>query len=178
VTDKTNLVLHPVRLRILSELAGKQLSTRQLAQALPDISQASLYRHIGLLVDNQIMEVVSERVVNGATERTYAITQAGIRLTPDDLHGLSPQEHVRLFTTYAGTLIESFAEGLKDRNPDDALRDGLSYNRVTIHLSDEEVIQFRAELMAVIERAWSNQPAPDRKPYTLASVVIPGKSKG
>jgi len=178
VPSKANLLLHPVRLRILSELAGKQLSPRHLAQALPDIAQASLYRHIGLLVENQILEVVGERVVNGATERTYAITQGGMRLTPDDLHGLPVEEHLRVFNVYVGTLIESFVESLNGRDPDDALRDGLSYNRVTIHLSDAEIVQFRAELTSVIERVWSNPPAPNRKSYTLASVVIPGKEKG
>jgi DNA-binding transcriptional ArsR family regulator len=175
VSDKTNLLLHPVRLRILSELAGKQLSPRQLAQALPDIAQASLYRHIGLLVDNQILEVVAERVVNGATERTYAIAAGAMRLSPDDLRGLPSEEHIRLFSVYIGTLIETFVESLNGRDLDDALRDGLSYNRVTIHLSDEEVTQFRAEIAAIIERVWSNQPAPNRKSYTLASIVIPGK---
>ncbi len=176
--SKTDLVLHPVRLRIISELAGKQLTPRQIAEALPDVPQASLYRHIGILVENEVLEVVGERIVNGATERSYAITQGGMRLTPDDVSGLSREEHVRIFTIYAGTLIESFAESLKERDPDDALRDGLSYNRVTIHLSDEEVAQFRAELSSIIERVWSNQPAPHRKSYTLASVVIPGKEKG
>ncbi len=177
VSSKTNLLLHPIRLQIVSKLAGKQLTTRQLAQELPDIPQASLYRHMGLLVENQLLEVVDERVVNGATERTYAITAGGIRLTPEDMHGLSREEHIHVFTVYLSTLIESLAESLKARNPDDALDDGLSYNRITIHLSDEEIAQFRAELTHMIERVWSNPPAPHRKSYTLASVVIPEKGK-
>jgi DNA-binding transcriptional ArsR family regulator len=178
VSSKTNLLLHPVRLRILSELAGKELSPRQLAQELPDIPQASLYRHIGILVENQILEVVGERVVNGATERSYAIAVGAVRLTPEDLRGLPAEEHLRVFSVYVGTLIESFVESMNGRDPDDVLRDGLSYNRVTIHLSDEEVAQFRSELTAIIERVWSNPPAPNRKSYTLASVVIPEKRKG
>lgn len=177
MSSKTNLLLHPIRLQIMSKLAGKQLTTRQLAQELPDVPQASLYRHMGILVDNQLLEVVDERVVNGATERTYAIPTSGIRLTPDDMHGLSREEHVRLFTVYLSSLVETLAESLKSRDPDDALSDGLSYNRITIHLSDDEIAQFRADMTAIIERVWSNPPAPDRKSYTLASVVIPERKK-
>src|SRR4029434_348676 len=102
----------------MSKLAGKQLTTKQIAQELPEIPQASLYRHMGLLVENELLEVVDERVVNGATERTYDIPTGGIRLTPEDMRGVSREEHVRLFTVYLSTLIESLAESLKGRNPD------------------------------------------------------------
>ncbi len=177
MSSKTNLLLHPVRLQILSELAGKELTPRQLAQALPDIPQASLYRHIGILVENQVLEVVGERIVNGATQRSYAIAAGSVRLTPEDLRGLPAEEHLRVFSVYVGTLIETFVESLNGRDPEEVLRDGLSYNRVTIHLSEEEVVQFRAELTTIIGRVWSNPPAPNRKSYTLASVVIPGKER-
>jgi Helix-turn-helix domain len=43
--DKAELILHPVRLKILQALVGDRvLSTRQLGQLLPDVAQATLYR--------------------------------------------------------------------------------------------------------------------------------------
>ena len=63
--DKADLILHPARLRIMGELGGRQMTSRQLAIALPDMAQASLYRHIKALLDGGILEVVSEQAVNG-----------------------------------------------------------------------------------------------------------------
>ena len=71
-----DLVLHPVRLRILQAfLGGRHLTTGDLARELPDVAQAGLYRHVRSLAEGGVLEVVRERQVRGAVERTYALRQ-------------------------------------------------------------------------------------------------------
>ncbi len=59
-TDRTRseMLLHPVRIRIVSEFTGRQRTDRDLADALPDIRQASLYRLVAALVVGGVLEQV------------------------------------------------------------------------------------------------------------------------
>lgn len=68
-----DIVLHPVRLRIVQQLGGRQLTTAALREELPDITQATLYRHVAALIAAQIVTVVDERRVRGTIERTLAL---------------------------------------------------------------------------------------------------------
>ena len=67
------VVLHPVRLRIVQQLGGRRLTTAQLRAELPDVTQATLYRHIAALIDAEIVTVVDERRVRGTIERALAL---------------------------------------------------------------------------------------------------------
>jgi len=174
LTDvRADLILHPVRLRIVTELAGKQMSPRQLSEALPDVAQATLYRHVNLLLEGNILEVVAEHPVNGAIERIYSVVEGAGRLSEAELRGLSRGEHLRYFTIYAASLIENFAEYIDTCYLETVVDDGMSYNRTVLYLNDDERETFRREVTALIGRMMSNGPAPNRKRYTLASIVIP-----
>jgi DNA-binding transcriptional ArsR family regulator len=173
MTNKADLIIHPVRLRIITALGGRQHTPRQLAALLPDIAQASLYRHISILLKAGILEVVAEQQVNGSLERTLAIAKGHINLTASDLQALPREDHLRYFSMFSATLIASFAEYMRTATLSNIIEDGLSYNVTTIHLSDEERAQLSDEIDQVIGRVWANPPTPQRKSYTLASIVIP-----
>ncbi|NNJ11357.1 helix-turn-helix domain-containing protein [Chloroflexales bacterium ZM16-3] len=49
-TSPADLLLHPIRLRIIVALTVQQLTVQQLAGVLPDVPQATLYRQIHKLV--------------------------------------------------------------------------------------------------------------------------------
>jgi DNA-binding transcriptional ArsR family regulator len=59
-----DLLLHPVRLRILRAFLGdRALTTTELRTELPDVPPASLYRHVARLADGGVLSVVAERRV-------------------------------------------------------------------------------------------------------------------
>lgn len=171
--NKADLILHPARLRIMTEFGGRQMTPRELASVLPEIPQATLYRHIKALLDGGILEVVGEQEVNGSIERTYAVVKGSGRLSSEELQALSPDEHLRYFTIYAVKLIEDFAQYLRDAKSEHIGRDGMSYSTASIYLNDVERAQFQEEVVTLIGRVMSNAPAPDRKRYNLSSIVIP-----
>ena len=170
---KSDLVFHPVRMRLITELAGRQMTPGQLAETMPDIPQATLYRHINRLLAGGIIEVVNEQIVNGAIERTVAVVAGQARLTDEDLKGLTAVEHTRNFTTFAGSLIEAFSRYARQANPDAMNADGLSYNRATIYLSAEERAEFQEAIVTLLQDVMRHPPTPERRRYLLASVVIP-----
>jgi DNA-binding transcriptional ArsR family regulator len=170
---KADLLLHPVRIRIMTEFSGRERTSQQLAEALPDIPQATLYRHIKVLVEGGVLEVAEEKRVNGAVERSYRVAQGGNRLTAEDMRAMSADDHIRYFTIYAASLIDTFSDYIQAAELWHVLDDGLAYNRAVVHLSDAERAQFDAEFEALVGRMLACQPAPERKRFTLASMVIP-----
>ena len=50
----SELVLHPLRMGIIMAIAGRQMTTQQLAAVLGDVPQATLYRHINRLSEGGV----------------------------------------------------------------------------------------------------------------------------
>jgi len=69
-----DLLLHPVRLRIVQAFLGdRALTTTALREELADIPPTSLYRQVARLVAAGVPMVVAERRVRGAVQRTYVL---------------------------------------------------------------------------------------------------------
>ena len=80
----------PVRLRIVKAFLGdRALTTGQLAAELDDVPAGSLYRHVALLSDAGILQVVAERRVRGTTERTYTLRMAAAQIQPGEARAMS-----------------------------------------------------------------------------------------
>lgn len=172
MSKKADLIIHPIRMRLVTEIRNREMTTRQLASALSDIPQATLYRHIKKLHDGGIFRVVSETLVNGAIERTYSLVQQQNRLQPEELVALTPDQHIQYFSIFATGLIDAFSRYIS-RDTADMGADGASYNQASIYLSDQEREQFQEQLLQVVGKALTHKPTAERKRYMLASVVIP-----
>ena len=92
-TSAADLILHPVRLRIVLETAAEDLTAGELGRRLPDIPQATLYRHLTALAEAGVLQVVAERRVRGGVERTFRLVPGKAGLSPADAASLSPDEH-------------------------------------------------------------------------------------
>jgi predicted DNA-binding transcriptional regulator YafY len=167
------LILHPVRLRIVQAfLGGRELTTAELAADLPDLPGAGLYRHVALLARAGVLRVVSERQVRGAIERRYALRLDRAWLGPDELAGLSREEHAQAFAMFTLGLLSDYERYLASGEPDLA-RNGVSYSMNAMWLSDRELRQFLGDLASVIAPRAALGPAPGRRRRLTASVFIP-----
>jgi DNA-binding transcriptional ArsR family regulator len=166
-------MLHPVRMRLLVALARRHLTARQLSELLPDIPQATLYHHLGLLTRAGFLRVVSERQVRGSVEKLYAFAEDPTLLTPADLANASPEDHLRYFTIFVTTLIGDFARYLQQNQPIDLFADGAGYRETPFYLSDEEFTQAAATVSQALEPFLRNQPAPHRRRRLFATITFP-----
>src|SRR5215472_4321535 len=116
-----DLLLHPVRLRIVQAFLGdRALTTSQLGAELADIPTASLYRHVARLVDAGVLAVVAERRVRGAVERTYVLRVMSASIGLDEVAGMSAEDHHRAFMAFVAGLLADFDRYL-DRGDIDLL---------------------------------------------------------
>jgi len=168
-----DLLLHPVRLRIVQAFLGdRALTTTQLRAELPDVPAGSLYRHVARLVDGGVLAVVSERRVRGALERTYVLRTAAAHLGPDEVAKMTPDEHRQAFLAFVAGLIGD-ADRYLARGNIDPVRDGASYNLAAMWLDDAEFAGFVRELVAVVQPRLANPPKPGRKRRIFATVLLP-----
>ncbi|GAB2949734.1 helix-turn-helix domain-containing protein [Micromonospora polyrhachis] len=166
------LALHPARIRILRAVAGARHTPRELVALLPDIPQATLYRHLAMLVKGGILDVVEERKVRGTVERVYALPAHGATLDPATLASATPEDHARYFTAFVSGLLSDFSRYLA-RDHIDLAADGAGYQQIVLHLTDAELARFANDLTEVLRPLLANQPDQGRVPRLLATILLP-----
>ena len=174
--NKADLILHPVRMRILMALVGQQMTAGDLAKALPDIAQATLYRHINTLAEGGILTVVAENRVRGTVEKVYTMEAHGGNLTPEDLAEFSKDDHLRLFTTFMTSVLESFARYLERHETPNFAQDGVGYRQVPLHLTDAELVTLTQALNGVLQPYLALEPDETRQRRILTTILIPEES--
>ncbi|HKF35276.1 MAG TPA: helix-turn-helix domain-containing protein [Ktedonobacteraceae bacterium] len=175
-TSRADLILHPVRLRLLAALAHRQLTARQLSELLPDIPQATLYHQLGKLTRSGLLRVVSERQVRGAVEKLYALDEKNTAIGPADLENATREDHLRYFTIFVAMVLGDFTRYLHQEAPDapiDPFADGVSYSEGPLYLSDDEFAQAATALRQALLPFMSNEPAPHRRRRLLTTIVFP-----
>src|SRR6516225_1109418 len=169
-----DLLLHPVRLRIVQAFLGdRALTTGDLAAELPDVPAASLYRHVARLVDAGVLAVVAERRVRGALERTYVLRVSAASIGLDELSEMSADEHRQAFMAFVAGLLGDFDRYLA-RGDIDLLRDGVGYRLAGLWLDDAEYAELLRELTRVLQPKLAHPPGPGRKRRILGYVLMPG----
>ena len=176
-TSEADLLLHPLRLRIVLEASADEITAGELARRLPDVPQATLYRHIATLSDAGVLEVVAERRVRGGVERTFRLVTEKAGLGPIDAASLSSGEHLTGFVTFVGSLVAAFARYI--RQPDaDPGSDPVGYRQVALWLTEEETQHLLDDLREVLGPYTAHEPAPGRRRVRLSTTLIPDPMAG
>jgi hypothetical protein len=168
-----DLLLHPVRLRIVKAFLGdRKLTTSQLSGELSDVPVGSLYRHVSLLAHAGVLQVVAERRVRGAVERTYALRQAAAQMQPDEVAAMSRDEHTQAFIAFVAGLLSDFDQyvGSDTFNP---TRDIAGYRMAGMWLTDAEYEEFLHDLMAIALPRVAHAPRRGRRRRLFYQVLLP-----
>jgi len=171
--DSVELLLHPVRMRIVQAFLGNRtLTTAELGQELGDVPAGSLYRHIARLVDGGVLTVADERRVRGTVERTYRLELAAAGISPDALAGMSTEDHRRAFLAYIAGMVLDFDRYLAG-DEIDLTRDGVGYSVAALWLDDTELEALGRAIAAAVVPLMDNRPGPGRRLRMLRTVMLP-----
>jgi hypothetical protein len=175
VASSADLLLHPVRLRIVQAFLGdRALTTSQLSSELSDVPAASLYRHVARLVDAGVLQVVAERRVRGAVERTYVLRVVAASIGLDEIASMSIEDHRQAFMAFVAGLLADADRYLQRENVD-PLRDGVSYRIAGMWLDDAEYADMARDLVRVLQPRLANAPRKGRRRRILATVLLLGE---
>lgn len=171
--DVVDLLLHPVRLRIVHALfSGQELTTAQLCERLTDVSRVTVYRQVALLVEGGFVEVAGEQRVRGAVERRYQLKQDRPVIDSNAAGEMTTEDHRRGFAAAIGVLIAEFNAYL-NRDGTDPIADGVSYRQGILWVTPDELSEMTHKILDILQDSLPNEPTPGRAPYLLSPILFP-----
>jgi len=176
--SKVDLIFHPIRLDIISALTTQRMTAGELAKIMPGVPLTTLYRHINLLVEGGLLEVVEEHPIRGTVERVYALAGPP-SLKAEDLAGMTKKDYEHAFAIFLSSLLGDAKNYLATKPDDqeiDLFADGVEVTKLQLLLSDEEFSRLNGQLLEQIMAAAKNKPAPDRRRRVLSLTIIPVES--
>jgi DNA-binding transcriptional ArsR family regulator len=178
MTKKSDLILHPIRMRIIQQLLlGKPMTIAQLLDALGDVPQATLYRHMNLLINADLIEIIDKKKVKGTEERVFSVKKENLQVPESEIEATSQEDHIRHFSVFHGNLLQLATTYLTNTSPKQYEKDGFAYWYTPIHLTDDEFQELVQSMNKSIEKAINNKPTPDRTTRIFAGMFIPQKSQ-
>lgn len=171
-TNMLDLILHPVRMRIIMAIAGQALTASDLAKELDDVPQATLYRHINQLYQAGILELLEERRVRNTIERVFTLKSGSTHAGLDDLTQLTAEEHLQYFSGFLLTLIDDFSRYLQKADLPLELAQ-VGYQKIPLHLSQTEFTDLNKSLNDAILPFLAKKPSADRQRRIFALITIP-----
>jgi DNA-binding transcriptional ArsR family regulator len=171
----SEVITHPVRLRIIQQVSGRRLTTAQLREALPEVTQATLYRHVAALLEDGFLVVVDQRQVRGAVERTLAL---GDQMAHVDQEGLAAMDAARLrtaFLVFLGELAADFDRVVEHDDP--VLRGMMGFGRGPVYVDESDLERIQegfAELLA----PYLEDRGEGKRRLGLATVLLPEVGQG
>lgn len=174
--DPVELLLHPVRLRIVHAFSGgRTVTTAGLCARLPDVSQATVYRHVGTLTDAGILEVAGEQRVRGFVERSYRLRPERAVIDAATAAAATPEDHRRAFAVAMAILLAEFNAYLDGGDADPAA-DLVGYRQHSVWLSPQERGELIEELRGVLVPRLAQEPSPERRQHLISPILFPVRS--
>jgi len=164
--DINEVMLNPVRMRIIQELATSQsMTTTKLCEKISDVPRTTIYRHINILLDNNILSIVSEKKIRGSLERTLALNIGEIT-KHNTLENASQNALAFLMNRYV-----RFHNYFSGENSSPAI-DKIFLNNTVLMMDDNEYDQFLSELRVLL-RKYSFEAANGRKARDISIISSP-----
>lgn len=157
-------------------LDRESLTTHEIAQRLDDIPKSSIYRHLKLLLDGQMITVAKTREVNGIPEKIYCLAHPP-SLNAGDIAMWTAEDHLRYFTTYVLTLLHDFAayatKSEVENGVIDMVSDRVGYREVSFFANKQELDIALGKVNEAILPLLNNTAADGRNIYKLATILHP-----
>ena len=166
----TEIILNSIRMRVIQYLMlHEKGTTSEIGQSLSDVPKASLYRHIKILAQADLIKIVEEKKVRGTIECTYEINKEA------PLNSISERQAGQVINSALLSIMGSFHRYFEKETISPA-EDMLFLSSATLLLSDEEFKKFLEKIGAVYQEVLENQPGESRKMRKLTFISEPSEN--
>ena len=167
--------VNPVKSKLLLEIYTRQkMTTTELSAALPDITQATLYRHLNRMLTDGLIEVVEENKIRGVTEKVYGIAfdfdSVGKKLFEKNPSATLLQ----MFTQYMMAFLQEFKDYSR-RGKIDPEKEPFSFTVCPCYASPEEIKDALTKIGEILTPLLQNPSTPDRKMHSFGVILTPPK---
>jgi len=170
--DIIEVLLNPIRMRIIQLFADgtrEKMTATEICDVLNDIPRTTLYRHINVLIEANVLDIVSERKVRGSLERTLAINTAEIQ----KLQGTEVENAPQLTLSFLMTIYAKFDKYYRKHGGKPQEGDTLFFVSGILMLTDEEFKNYLTEIGEVEKKYTFEDATGGRRPRDVTMIVAP-----
>lgn len=172
-------LLHPARLLIVQALMSQEWkSAGDLNSILPEMPQASLYRHLKVLRRAGVLEEQEGENHRGRRELKYRMVDGAANPNPQQFMELGHDGRMAVFTQFLAQLQTAFREW-SVADSADPLHDGVGFRQAMLWLNDQEFREMSQELGEVFSRYHNRAPNTGdtaggmRRLRSISTIVLP-----
>lgn len=177
MVNKVEILMHPVRIKILQVLARHKdtgLTPLEMVKLTKDVPQATLYRHIQIMLDAGIIRVIREKKVKSVSEKYYALNEAEASLNPEEWKKASDEMKLDYVSNYQLSLLTQYQSYLQKLKEQDRQEDGATFSLIELKINDNHFMEFQNELNELVTKYYhSSSNDTDAPVRTIAVTIIP-----
>lgn len=176
--NKVDILMHPVRMKISQVLMRNRetgLTPLEMLKIIKDVPQATLYRHIQILLDAGIIRVSKEKKVKSVIEKYYVLNESEARLSSDEWEKASVDEKINYYSYYQLSLYNQYKNYLMNLGKDNS-EDSSTFSILELKLDDETLDSFQTELNNLVMKYYnsSSKDSEENAPIrTIGVTIIP-----
>lgn len=177
MSNKVEILMHPVRIKICQALLRNKeqgLTPLEMVKILKDVPQATLYRHIQVMVDANIVSVIKEKKVKSVSEKYYALNEDEIRIGGEEWGKVSIEEKLDYISYYQLLLMTQYQNYLEKLEEQNSQEDRSTFSVVELKIDEENFTQFQNELNELMIKYYHTKSNTIDAPVrTIAITIIP-----
>ncbi len=177
MSNKTEIIMHPVRMKICQALMRNKengLTPLEMIKIIKDVPQATLYRHIQIMVDYNIIRVIKEKKVKSVSEKYYVLNEEEARLDQKEWKEASTEEKLNYISSYQLLLMTQYQNYLNKLEEQNRKEDGATFSVVELKINEEHFLQFQNELNELMTKYYNaTSKEIDAPVRTIAITIIP-----
>ncbi|HFL3157095.1 TPA: helix-turn-helix domain-containing protein [Clostridioides difficile] len=163
--DIAKLILNPARLRILQYIRlHSSVRTSDIVKYLNDIPRATVYHHVKILEENNMIEVIEENRVRGTIEKVYALKEYTT--------SMEGETFVALSTAFYAGLMQEMNEYFS-RKEQDHKKDNVFFSSALLYISDNEYESLLKSITDLLKPYIEQKPKSNLKLRKLSIISSP-----
>lgn len=158
--------------RIIAVMVYKgDMTSKEIIESLPDISQATLYRSIGQMEEDGILEVVREEKKRAIIEKTYSFEKVRRELARIVEDENDKDAFYAIMASYLLVMLDKFKRYCSSEDAN-ILRDGAGIAGIALYATPQELDDIALRISQVCE-PYSKRTSSEQQAYIASIVVTP-----
>lgn len=169
-----DLFKNQVRFKIALELIDidEGLSIMQLNKLLQEVSQATLYRHVNSMVEDELLKIVGINRIGKVEEKLYALNTQAYKISEENWQSATYSEKIKFVTFFFMYILQNY-KNYHESSVADQSQDQSTFSLVKLNLTNDSFNDFQSELNTLMEKYYAMEKSEDGTSRMISMVIIP-----
>ena len=172
-----DLLSKPYKLQIVQTIMDRgQCTAKELMDIHNTIPQATLYRTLNSLVDDEILFVAKEQMVRALIQKVYSVNPELRSKENSILEENDGAGYFKLFSSFVMTLLKEFQD-YSQKESINILEDGSGFHAIPIYASTKDLQEIGQQFGNIIKnyQLKNTKISSNQKYHLMATIITPPK---